>query len=296
MVRDFIKNLDIEFYEEISLKKYNTYRLDTIVKYLVFPDNKDKLRVLLKFLTTNNVKYVVLGNGSNVIFANDYYDGVVILLHKFNKLQVDNNMVLVEAGYSLSKLALEVSKKGLSDLEFAASIPGFVGASVVMNAGAYNSSMEDVVVSVVALDPEFNFVELSKEELGFSYRSSLFKKQKGYIIISVLMKLNFGNSDELLETINLRRVKRLESQPLEMPSAGSVFRNPDGFYAGELIEKCGLKGYKIGGASVSLKHANFIVNDGNAKGSDIVSLINKIKEDVKVKFGVELLEEQIIID
>lgn len=296
MVRDFIKNLDIEFYEEISLKKYNTYRLDTIVKYLVFPDNKDKLRVLLKFLTTNNVKYVVLGNGSNVIFANDYYDGVVILLHKFNKLQVDNNMVLVEAGYSLSKLALDVSKKGLSDLEFAASIPGFVGASVVMNAGAYNSSMEDVVVSVVALDPEFNFVELSKEELGFSYRSSLFKKQKGYIIISVLMKLNFGNSDELLETINLRRVKRLESQPLEMPSAGSVFRNPDGFYAGELIEKCGLKGYKIGGASVSLKHANFIVNDGNAKGSDIVSLINKIKEDVKVKFGVELLEEQIIID
>lgn len=296
MVRDFIKNLDIEFYEEISLKKYNTYRLDTIVKYLVFPDNKDKLRELLKFLTTNNVKYVVLGNGSNVIFANDYYDGVVILLHKFNKLQVDNNMVLVEAGYSLSKLALEVSKKGLSDLEFAASIPGFVGASVAMNAGAYNSSMEDVVVSVLALDPEFNFVELNKEELDFSYRSSLFKKQKGYIIISVLMKLNFGNSDELLETINLRRVKRLESQPLEMPSAGSVFRNPDGFYAGELIEKCGLKGYKIGGASISLKHANFIVNDGNAKGSDIVSLINKIKEDVKVKFGVELLEEQIIID
>lgn len=296
MVRDFIKNLDIEFYEEISLKKYNTYRLDTIVKYLVFPDNKDKLRGLLKFLTTNNVKYVVLGNGSNVIFANDYYDGVVILLHKFNKLQVDNNMVLVEAGYSLSKLALEVSKKGLSDLEFAASIPGFVGASVAMNAGAYNSSMEDVVVSVLALDPEFNFVELNKEELDFSYRSSLFKKQKGYIIISVLMKLNFGNSDELLETINLRRVKRLESQPLEMSSAGSVFRNPDGFYAGELIEKCGLKGYKIGGASVSLKHANFIVNDGNAKGSDIVSLINKIKEDVKVKFGVELLEEQIIID
>lgn len=296
MIRDFIKNLDIEFYEEISLKKYNTYRLDTIVKYLVFPDNKDNLRELLKFLTDKNIKYVVLGNGSNVIFAADYYDGVVILLHKFNKLQIDNNMVLVEAGYSLSKLALEVSKQGLSDLEFAASIPGFVGASVAMNAGAYNSSLEDVVVSVVALDPEFNFVEMKKEELEFSYRSSLFKKQKGYIIISVLMKLGFGNSEELLETINTRRVKRLESQPLDMPSAGSVFRNPDGFYAGELIEKCGLKGYKIGGASVSLKHANFIVNNGTAKGCEVVSLINKIKSDVKEKFGVELLEEQIIID
>lgn len=296
MIRDFIKNLDIEFYEEISLKKYNTYRLDTIVKYLVFPDNRDNLRELLKFLVDKNIKYVVLGNGSNVIFSNDYYDGVVILLHKFNKLMIDNNIVLVEAGYSLSKLALEVSKQGLSDLEFAASIPGFVGASVAMNAGAYNSSLEDVVVSVVALDPEFNFVEMKKEELEFSYRSSLFKKQNGYIIISVLMKLGFGNSEELLETINVRRVKRLESQPLDMPSAGSVFRNPDGFYAGELIEKCGLKGYKIGGASVSLKHANFIVNNGNAKGCDVVSLINKIKSDVKEKFGVELLEEQIIID
>ena len=296
MIRDFIKDLDIEFYEEVSLKKYNTYKLDTIAKYLVFPDNKENLRELLKYLVRENVKYVVLGNGSNVIFANDYYDGVVILLNKFNGLHINDNIVEVEAGYSLSKLALEVSKRGLSNLEFAASIPGYVGASVAMNAGAYNSSMQDVVVSVVALDPEFNFVELKNEELDFSYRSSLFKKEKGYIIISTILKLDYGNSEELLELINVRRVKRLESQPLDMPSAGSVFRNPDGFYAGELVEKCGLKGYKIGGAMVSLKHANFIVNSGNAKGSEVVALINKIKEEVKSKFGVELILEQIIID
>lgn len=296
MIRDFIRNLDIEFYEDASLKKYNTYKLDTIAKYLVFPDSKEKLRDLLKFLVSENVRYVVLGNGSNVIFANDYYDGVIILLHKLNKIIINDNMVEVEAGYSLPKLALELSKNGLGNLEFAAGIPGFVGASVAMNAGAYNSSMEDVVVSVLAIDPEFNFVEIKKEELDFSYRSSLFKKNKGYIIVSVLIKLEFSDSDELLEKINVRRVKRLESQPLDMPSAGSVFRNPDGFYAGELIEKCGLKGYKIGGAMVSLKHANFIVNSGNAKGNEVVSLINKIKMDVRDKFGVELIEEQIIID
>lgn len=296
MIKDFIKNLDIEFYEDASLKKYNTYKLDTIAKYLVFPDNKEKLRDLLKFLVNENVCYVVLGNGSNVIFARDYYDGVVILLHKFNKLNINDNMVEVEAGYFLPKLALELSKVGLGGLEFATGIPGYVGASVAMNAGAYNSSMEDVVESVLAIDPEFNFVKLDIQEIDFSYRSSLFKKNKGYIIVSVLMKLDFCDSDELLEKINVRRVKRLESQPLDMPSAGSVFRNPEGFYAGELVEKCGLKGYQIGGASVSLKHANFIVNSGNAKGSEIVSLINKIKMDVKEKFGVELIEEQIIID
>ena len=296
MIRDFIKNLDIEFYEETSLKRYNTYRLDAFCKYLVFPDNKEKLRDLVKFLSLENIKYVVLGNGSNVIFVNDYYDGVVILLNKFNKINVIGNMVLVEAGYSLPKLALEVSRMGFSGLEFAAGIPGFVGASIAMNAGAYNSSMEEVVESVMVLDPEFNFVELTNDKLDFSYRSSLFKKEKGYIIVSAVIRLEDGNSEELIEKINSRRTKRMTSQPLDMPSAGSVFRNPDNMYAGELVEKCGLKGHSIGGAMVSLKHANFIVNSGNAKGRDIVTLIDKIKNEVDDKFGVELILEQIIID
>ena len=296
MIRDFIKNLDIEFYENISLRKYNTYRLDTIVKYLVFPNNKEDLREVLKFLKSNDIKYVVLGNGSNVIFKNDYYDGMVILLNKFNSIVVDGDIVEVGAGYSLPKLALEVSKMGLGGLEFAAGIPGLVGASVAMNAGAYNSSMEEVVESVLVLDEEYNFVVLKKDELDFSYRSSLFKKNKNYIIISVVMKLENSDSLELVDKINKRRIKRVESQPLDMPSAGSVFRNPDGMYAGELIEKCGLKGCSVGGASVSLKHANFIVNNGNAKGSDIVSLIKKIQDEVMDKYGVLLILEQIIID
>jgi len=270
--------------------------LDAICKYLVFPDNKEKLRDLVKFLSLENIKYVVLGNGSNVIFANDYYDGVVILLNKFNKMNVNGNMVLVEAGYSLPKLALEVSRMGFSGLEFAAGIPGFVGASIAMNAGAYNSSMEEVVESVMVLDPEFNFVELTNDKLDFSYRSSLFKKEKGYIIVSAVIRLEDGNSEELIEKINSRRTKRMTSQPLDMPSAGSVFRNPPDMYAGELIEKCGFKGYFVNDAMVSEKHANFIVNSGKAKGADIIKLVDKIKKGVKDEFGVELVMEQIIVD
>ena len=158
MIRDFIKNLDIEFYEDISLKRYNTYRLEVIAKYLVFPGNKDDLKGLIMFFKKENVKYVVLGNGSNVIFASDYYDGVVILLNKFKNLNINGNLIEAEAGYFLPKLAIEVSKMGLGGLEFAAAIPGFVGASVAMNAGAYNSSMEEVVESVLVLDEEYNFV------------------------------------------------------------------------------------------------------------------------------------------
>lgn len=296
MIRDFINELGIEFYEAVSLKKYNTYRLETVARYLVFPDNRDNLRELVMFLERENVKYIVLGNGSNIILANDYYDGVVILLSKFKNLKINGNVVEVEAGYSLSKLGIETASMGLSGLEFAAGIPGFVGASIAMNAGAYNSSMESVVDSVVVLDPDFNYVEIKNEDMDFEYRSTMFKKRLGYIIISAVIKLEYGKKEELMEKINNRREKRFVSQPLEFPSAGSVFRNPEGMHAGELIEKCGLKGYSVNGAMVSSKHANFIVNSGNASGSDIVVLIGRIKSDVKEKFGVDLVLEQIIVD
>lgn len=296
MIRDFINSLDIEFYENINIKKYNTYRLDVVSKYLVIPDNKEKLRDLLIKLNSDNIKYLVLGNGSNVIFKNDYYDGVIILLSKLNKIKIDGDKVVVGAGYYLPKLAGEVAKIGLSNLEFASGIPGLVGASVAMNAGAYNSSFEKIVDSVMVLDNNFNFITLKSDELDFSYRSSIFKKNKDYVIVEVSLKLEYGDSEELLEKIKTRRLKRLASQPLDMPSAGSVFRNPSNLFAGELIEKCGLKGYSIGGAMVSLKHANFIVNNGNAKGMDIINLIDFIKSKVMKEFGVELILEQIIID
>lgn len=296
MIKNFIEKNNYEYINEASLKRYNTYRIDIKCKYLVFPKTKEQFIELLKELSTIKEKYLVLGNGSNIILNTDYYDGVVIILNKLNKMTIDDLTVEVEAGYSLQKLALETSSLGLEGLEFATGIPGMVGASIAMNAGAYKSDIASVVETVTVVNPNNEIVTMHHDELNFSYRDSFFKKNKGYYIISATLKLNRGNKEEILEKISKRRVKRIETQPLDMPSAGSVFRNPEGMHAGELIEKIGLKGYNLNGAMVSEKHANFIVNKGNASGKDIVKLIQKIKEEVKKEFNVDLILEQIIVD
>ncbi|MDY4996765.1 MAG: UDP-N-acetylmuramate dehydrogenase [Bacilli bacterium] len=296
MIKNFIEKNNYEYISEASLKRYNTYRIDIKCKYLVFPKTKEQFIELLKELSTAKEKYLVLGNGSNIILNTTYYDGVVILLNKLNKMTIDDLTVEVEAGYSLQKLALETSSLGLEGLEFATGIPGMVGASIAMNAGAYKNDIASVVETVTVVNPNNEIVTMHHDDLNFSYRTSFFKENKGYYIISATLKLKQGNKEEILEKISKRRVKRIETQPLDMPSAGSVFRNPEGMYAGELIEKIGLKGYNLNGAMVSEKHANFIVNKGNASGKDIVKLIQKIKEEVKKEFNVDLILEQIIVD
>lgn len=296
MIKNFIEDNNFEYYVDASLKRYNTYRLDTKCRYLVFPKNKEEVRELVKFLVENDCLYVVLGNGSNVIFQESYYDGVVVLLNKLNQVEFRGEVIEVGAGYSLQKLALETASKGLQGLEFASGIPGNVGASIAMNAGAYKSSLSEVVETVLVLNPDFEFVTMSGEDLGFEYRSSMFKNDKRYIILSAVLHLQLGVEQEILGKISRRRVKRIETQPLDMPSAGSVFRNPSDGHAGELIERCGLKGYTIGGAQVSLKHANFIVNAGGATGKDIVELIEYVHNKVYDNFGVDLILEQIIVN
>ena len=285
----------IEYYENYSLRNYNTYKLDVVCNYLVFPDDLGTLILFLNFLKENNLKYMILGNGSNIIFKNDFYDGVVIKLDRLNDIVFDEAKVEVGAGYSLVKLSLECLKRSISGFEFASGIPGAIGASIAMNAGAYNTSMSDIVEEVKVITPDLEIITMTNEELEFSYRDSFIKRNKDYIIVSAKLQLCMGNSEEIEDLISSRRVKRMESQPLDAPSAGSVFRNPDGFYAGKLIEDCGLKGYRIGDAMVSEKHANFIINVGNATGNDIVNLINYIKEKVKEKYDVDLVEEQLII-
>lgn len=290
---DFLKKY--EYYENYNIKKYNTYKLEVISKYLVFVKNKEELVELLKHLKTNKIKYLILGNGSNVIFKDDYYDGVIIKLDKLTKVEVKENEVYVESGYSLAKLARETLNHDLVGLEFAAGIPGLLGSSVAMNAGAYNKDMASVVKQVEVINPDNEIITMTKEELEFEYRDSFLKKNKNYICISAILTLEKGDKEEALQLINARREKRLITQPLEYPSAGSVFRNPEGMYAGELIEKCGLKGYNINGAEISTKHANFIVNKGNCTGKDIIELIKLIKEKVYEKYKVELILEQEII-
>lgn len=296
MIRNFTRSNNIEMYEDVSLKKYNTYRLDVKCDYLVFPKDIDEVVKLISFLKENNYKYLVLGNGSNVIFKNNRYNGVVIKLSKLDKIEFDGDKVVVGAGVSLSKLANMAINNSLSGLEFSVSIPGEIGASVSMNAGAYNESFSDVFVSTKVLTPKLEIIELTNEDMDFSYRNSFIKKNKDYIVLEVGLKLKPGNKEEMYDLIEKRFKKRKATQPLEYPSAGSVFRNPEGMYAGKLIEDVNLKGYSIGGAMISDMHANFIVNKDNATGKDIVDLINLAKDKVKENNNIDLYLEQVIID
>ena len=296
MIKSFFDKLGIEYQTNASLKKYNTYKIEATCDYLVFPKDETELISVLKQIKDTNLRYLVLGNGSNIILSKDHYNSIIIKLDKLNETTYNGNLVTVGAGYSLIKLAVETIERGLSGLEFAAGIPGCVGASTAMNAGAYNSDMASVVKDIRVLTPELEIKTMNKDELAFEYRDSFLKKNKEYLVLSTTFELTTGDVDTMKNLITERRMKRMTSQPLNMPSAGSVFRNPEGMYAGELIEKSNLKGYTIGGAQVSEKHANFIVNNGRATGKDIVDLINKIQKEIKEKYNVDLKLEQIIVE
>lgn len=285
--------LDIEnIKENESLKLHTTYKVGGIAKYFITPNDFDELIKLLKYLKENNIKYMILGNGSNTIFSSKTYDGVIINLSNLNKMKIDGNKIFVEAGYQLIKLSIDAMNNNLSGLEFASGIPANVGGAIYMNAGAYKSDMSELIEEVTFLDENYELKTLRKDELNFSYRHSLFQ-EKNYIIISAVLKLNNGNKEEIKALMDKRKQRRVESQPLEYPSAGSVFRNPsEDIFAGKLIEDLGLKGYSIGDAKISEKHANFIINNGNATGEDIKSLIDLVKKKVKEKYDIDLIVEQ----
>lgn len=295
MIKSFFDNLNVSYKEETSLRNYNTYRVNTICKFLVFPKTIEELKKIVFFLKENNIKYYIIGNGSNIILSMDYYDGVMIKLEYFNQIEYQDNIVTAGAGCSLIKLALDTIDKGLSGMECLAGIPGNVGASVAMNAGAYNSDISSIIKEVTVLTPDNEIKIMNKNDLEFSYRTSFLKRNKKYIVLSATFELENGNRDEMKLLVEERMKKRLASQPLDIPNAGSVFRNPEGNYAGALIEKANLKGYNINGAEVSTKHANFIVNKGTATGKDIIELIEKIKKDIKEKENIDLILEQIIV-
>lgn len=284
-----------EVISNINLKDYTTYKLEGDGLCVVSPDDVNCLIKLLKYLKDNKIKYKIIGNGSNLIF-NDNYDGVLIKLDSFQNLEIVGNRIVVGAGYSLMKLALRVSRQGLSGMEFATGIPGTIGGAVFMNAGAYKSDMGYIVSSIKVINPNLEVEILENKELDFHYRTSFLQKNPDYICIEATIYLAKGNTDEIMELINERKQRRLETQPLEYPSAGSVFRNPEGDFAGRLIESIGYKGKKVNDAMVSNKHANFIINTGRAKGSDIKKLINEIKDKVKKEYNIDLIVEQEFVE
>lgn len=278
--------------KDVFLSKYTTYKVGGLAKYIIYPKNISKLVHLLKILKKYNLNFKILGNGSNLLFSDKVYEGILIKLNEFNEVNFFDKKVRVGAGYSLVKLSLLCAKHGLTGLEFASGIPGTVGGAIYMNAGAYKSDMGYVVQEVKVLTPDLRIITLENREMDFHYRSSFLQSHPGYICLEVTIKLEKGNKNAIDELIKERRKRRMELQPLEYPSAGSVFRNPDGNFAGKMIEDLGLKGLRKGGAMVSEKHANFIVNTGGASSKDIKDLIDYVHDKVKEKYNVDLKVEQ----
>lgn len=278
--------------ENVSLKEYTTYKVGGKAKFMVYPKSTDKLILLLKYLKDKDIKFMVLGFGSNVLFSDDVYNGVIIKLDEFNDIEFEGTKVTCGCGASLMKVAMMAIRRGLTGLEFACGIPGSIGGAVYMNAGAYKSDMGYIVSKVKVLTKDYKVITMVNKEMDFHYRTSFLQKNKDYICLEATLKLKKGNKEEMESIVSERKKRRLESQPLEYPSAGSVFRNPEGDFAGRLIEELGYKGLEKGGAQVSSKHANFIINKGNAKAKDIKELIEFVKDSVYDKYKIELKVEQ----
>ncbi len=238
--------------------------------------------------------FVVLGNGSNVFFTSAGYDGTVILTTAINSIKDTENGFVCGAGASLTALAARAGDRGLTGLEFAYGIPGSVGGAVFMNAGAYGGEIKDVLVNVLCADKAGNLYNISAEEAQLSYRHSAFM-ENGLYILEATFALNDGNREEIKAKMLDNMCRRKDKQPLEYPSCGSTFKRPEGHFAGALIEGCGLKGFSVGGAQVSEKHAGFVINRGGATGDEVLSLIREVQRIVKEQTGVDLETEVRII-
>lgn len=283
-----------EVIENANLTNYNTYGINTSTKYLIKPKSIDELKNLIDYLNNENIKYFILGGGSNLILPDNKFDGAIITLENLNNIKFDKNKVEVEAGINLNKFIMECINNSLGGLENLALIPGTLGGALYGNAGVKEHTIYDYLDSIIVLRNN-EIVTLQKEDINYSYRYTIFKENND-IILGATFKLYKDDPDKMKGIVKENRIKRLNSQPLEYKNAGSVFKNPEGDYAGRMIESLGLKGYTIGGAQVSIKHANFIVNVGNATSKDIKNLIKYIQEKVYEEYKVKLELEQIIVE
>lgn len=287
---------------DVPLSKHTTFRVGGPASIAVTPESPEELVNVLALVKrmTPSLPICVLGNGSNVLFSDEGYQGLVIFTSKMQNVDFyapdEDGYVTVtaECGASLTVLSRQCATEGrtLEGLAFAFGIPGTVGGAVVMNAGAYGGEMSDVVYSVDYYDPASGEVRIAfKDDLNFSYRHSLFTEHPEYIVLSATLRMKEGDGETIVNQMATNMTARRLKQPLSLPNAGSVFKRPANHYAGKLIEDSGLKGFRIGGAQVSEKHAGFIVNVDEAKAEDILSLMAHIEHVVKVNFGIELERE-----
>jgi UDP-N-acetylmuramate dehydrogenase len=278
--------------ENVILAPYTTFKIGGEAEYFLEVERKEELIKAIELSKEINLPVFILGRGSNLLVSDEGFKGLVLKID-FNEIEIEENSVICGAGVSLSELLKRLTEEGLSGLEWAAGIPGTVGGAIRGNAGAFEGSMSDCIREIEALEinPEIRIKKYNKEESKFNYRSSIFKNKKDIVIINALFELEKGNREKIKKDIEKYLNYRKEKHPLSFPSAGSIFKNPVDNSAANLIDKSGLKGEQIGGAKVSEKHANFIVNSGEAKAEDVLELIALVKKRVKKKFGIELEEE-----
>lgn len=269
------------------MKRHTSFRAGGSAEWFCIPETAEELRAVLSACEKNNIPWYILGNGSNLLVSDQGVSGVIISTEKFDRLDVDGNRIIAGAGRLLSQTANAAWKAGLTGFEFAAGIPGSIGGAVVMNAGAYGSEMKQVLKSVTVLTPEGEVKTLPAKELSLGYRTSCIL-ERGYVVLEAELSLAGGEPEKIRALMDALAAKRREKQPLEYPSAGSTFKRPEGYFAGKLIEDAGLKGFSVGGACVSEKHAGFVINRDNAAASDIYRLCKKIEKKVMEVFGVEL--------
>lgn len=276
------------YIENEPLSNHSSIKIGKNIRILVYPNNTLGLIEIIKYCNKYKINKYIIGRGSNVLFLDEDINAVFIKLEKnFNNLKIEKNIVTVGAGYQLKKLAKLISKNGFSGLEFAGGIPATLGGAIYMNAGAHTGQISDCIKSVTVLDENCNILKLNSDDCLFEYRKSIFQEKK-WTIIECELEFKKGDKAQIFKKMSGNLEYRKEMQPLDKLSFGSVFRNPPNNHAGKLIEDYGLKEKRIGGASFSKKHANFIINEGNATRYDVISLINLAIDTIKKETGIKL--------
>lgn len=280
-------------YENEPMKTRTTFRVGGEAKLLVEISSADELTKLIPYLIRMGEPYYVKGNGSNLLVGDKGYNGVILeIASKMNSIKVDGTKITASAGVLMSQIAKAALENSLTGFEFASGIPGTIGGGVVMNAGAYDGELKDVVTSVTVCDPDGEIYTLDNKDMEFGYRTSAIKKRP-FTVLEVTIELSSGNHDDIQNEMSELNEKRRTKQPLEYPSAGSTFKRPTGYFAGKLIMDAGLRGFSIGGAAVSEKHCGFVINKGGATAADVYEVIVEVQERVKDKFDV-ILEPEIV--
>ncbi|PLT34297.1 UDP-N-acetylmuramate dehydrogenase [Bacillus sp. V5-8f] len=292
-----LKSLQVgKVIENEPLAGHTTMKIGGPADLFIEPSSIENLAKTMDVIKEFDLKWTVIGRGSNLLVSDMGIEGAVIKLGKgLDNLEINGSELTVGAGFSLVSLSVQISKKGLSGLEFASGIPGSVGGAVYMNAGAHGSDISNILKKAYVLFEDGSLEWLSNEEMEFSYRTSVLQKKRPGIVVAAVFSLAPGNREEIVDRMQSNKNYRKDTQPYNLPCAGSIFRNPLPDHAGKLVETAGLKGHSIGGAKISEMHGNFIVNAGGARAEDVLALIQHVKDTVSDKFGVKMETEVEII-